>query len=362
MQPLKQREYRWDNIKFFLIFLVILGHAGERFADDFAIERGLFMFIYTFHMPAFIFISGLFSNRTVDSDRYRYDKLLPFLGVGVVLSLFRDLSLWVWNKGHEITLIDQNKISWFMFTLFVCYSVSWLFHKVPKKSFVMAGSIVFALAIGYCGWVGEDYALSRTIVYFPFFYAGYLIDRKKLNEYFEISTVRTNAIISTVAFFIFCLGANDRIYMMRPFVTGQHSYYDFEWGAHAYTFLIRAGYYLVAFLFMLAFMASIPDKEIKGVTSIGGKTLAIYFWHLPFIHSFLKIGPVNDFVGSNLAIMLIVCLALSVGGVYLFSLKPFVAVVNWLMNWENYRKVGSGVVNGAKKLAGGISGRGGKKD
>mgnify|MGYP007069918102 CR=1 FL=1 len=57
----------YDNIKFVLIILVVIAHA---FSIDFGISSyapALFIFINMFHMPAFIFISGLFhKNEQVD--------------------------------------------------------------------------------------------------------------------------------------------------------------------------------------------------------------------------------------------------------------------------------------------------------
>ena len=54
-----QRRYLWDNFKFFLIFCVVLGHYSGYYTDDIENMRRLFFFLYLFHMPAFIFVSGL---------------------------------------------------------------------------------------------------------------------------------------------------------------------------------------------------------------------------------------------------------------------------------------------------------------
>ena len=56
IQNTNERNYRIDNIRFILIFLVVFGHllgimTGSK-ADL------LYRFIYSFHMPVFIFITG----------------------------------------------------------------------------------------------------------------------------------------------------------------------------------------------------------------------------------------------------------------------------------------------------------------
>ena len=52
------RNTNLDSLKFFLIFLVIVGHCLDiglyaRFNND------LFRLIYSFHMPAFVILSGM---------------------------------------------------------------------------------------------------------------------------------------------------------------------------------------------------------------------------------------------------------------------------------------------------------------
>ena len=50
----------YDHAKLTLIFLVVLGHLIEPFIVKSRMLEGVFNFIYVFHMPAFIFISGYF--------------------------------------------------------------------------------------------------------------------------------------------------------------------------------------------------------------------------------------------------------------------------------------------------------------
>ena len=56
----KERDYRFDNIKCIMIFFVVLGHFLELFSGN--ISKAIYIFIYTFHMPVFIFITGYFGN------------------------------------------------------------------------------------------------------------------------------------------------------------------------------------------------------------------------------------------------------------------------------------------------------------
>ena len=77
----KKRLYLYDNLKFLLIVLVVLGHliddstvklfgdgGGETGVPQAKVFSGAFVFLYAFHMPLFLFISGLF-NRGHDDGR-----------------------------------------------------------------------------------------------------------------------------------------------------------------------------------------------------------------------------------------------------------------------------------------------------
>lgn len=58
----KKRDVYWDSLKFFLIALVVIGHFTELNNPVGSINRVIFNFIYLFHMPLFVFVSGRFSH------------------------------------------------------------------------------------------------------------------------------------------------------------------------------------------------------------------------------------------------------------------------------------------------------------
>lgn len=60
----KERDYLFDNIKGLLIFLVVFGHliSYSSFKKIHSIDF-IYLSIYIFHMPIFVFISGYFSKK-----------------------------------------------------------------------------------------------------------------------------------------------------------------------------------------------------------------------------------------------------------------------------------------------------------
>ena len=57
---IKKRDYLFDNYRTLLIFLVVAGHVIETIYRNNWFLEGLKWIIYSFHVPAFVFISGYF--------------------------------------------------------------------------------------------------------------------------------------------------------------------------------------------------------------------------------------------------------------------------------------------------------------
>ena len=73
---IKTREYQYDNLRFLLIALVVLGHLLE-IAGEFPHRELLYALIYSFHMPAFLFLSGMFAR--FDRIKWIFGMAMPYL-------------------------------------------------------------------------------------------------------------------------------------------------------------------------------------------------------------------------------------------------------------------------------------------
>ena len=117
------RDPLFDNIRGILIFLVVLGHLLERIRDHAAASTTLFV-IYTFHMPAFILITGYFSrNFELSSNRLRQlvtKVLVPYLVFQFLQTLIGQISTGKLNFRSLITsdFIVPHFALWFLLALF----------------------------------------------------------------------------------------------------------------------------------------------------------------------------------------------------------------------------------------------------
>ena len=88
-----QRDAFFDNAKYLAIVLVAVGHAWEPLKGDSRVLEAAYTVVYTFHMPAFIIISGFFS-RSFDMRPDRLRRLItgvavPYIVFETAYPLFR---------------------------------------------------------------------------------------------------------------------------------------------------------------------------------------------------------------------------------------------------------------------------------
>ena len=83
----KPRDYLFDNCKAFLILMVVLGHFTEGSYQHTDFLYTLKWLIVSFHMPAFIFISGYFSKRELSLSALIWKLGVPYLVYEVVYYL-----------------------------------------------------------------------------------------------------------------------------------------------------------------------------------------------------------------------------------------------------------------------------------
>lgn len=120
---LKRIDYI-DIAKYVAIFSVVVGHvlAYDLYGFDTAWKKSLLMsFIYSYHMPLFMFLSGLVSitaiqKRTVLNDVIKRIRILlvPFIIIGSLYSL--------WHYGNLDFFLSRMKFGyWYLWVLFVFY-------------------------------------------------------------------------------------------------------------------------------------------------------------------------------------------------------------------------------------------------
>jgi fucose 4-O-acetylase-like acetyltransferase len=269
---LKQRSYYFDNGKFFLIVLVVLGHLITSYQTDITINA-LYSTIYTFHMPAFILISGYFAKGFFDKEyiqKLAKKLLLPYVIFQIIYTIFYYYLLK--QDTFVIDLFTPQWSLWYLLSLFSMFLLLPLFTKM-KKGLSLLIAVAISLIVGYVDVIGDFLSLSRTFVYFPYFLLGYYLKK----EHFIKLSSRKNVIpailmmIGTFAFFYF-YRSFDHLWLF-----GSDSYANMD-TILSLAFLQRLLVYMVGVLMVFSLFALIPKKQYW-FTNLGKYTLYVYLLH-----------------------------------------------------------------------------------
>lgn len=159
------RDYGFDNIKVLLIFLVVLGHVLEGIGTDGNLGT-IRACIYSFHMPAFIFISGYFTgNYRRSAVKSITHFLLPYL-VFDTLWLYVNDGIW---PPEVMQLLTPEYIFWYLLCMVYWRLFAGLLSRIKGIFFI---SFAVAIAIGTYVPADRFLSISRAVAFLPFFVLG----------------------------------------------------------------------------------------------------------------------------------------------------------------------------------------------
>ncbi len=278
------RNYLIDNSKGILIFLVVLGHSLEFLRKDYDIVRIMYTFVYLFHMPVFVFISGYLS-KNIEKGRKNAVKTLfiPFLFFNTIWNVVEMyLQYFPGNNAGEITNITLFSFftpGWALWYIFSMFLWKIFLPDLLKIKNIFIISIIVGIAARLFSELGTFMALSRTLSFTPFFLAGYYTSEKKLHELRKFGQVPSILItgIGIALAILFVKLFN----IPGEFLWADRSYNHFEIGIIKSVILATLNYG-IGFLFIYVFANLVPKKETF-LCKLGRNTLSVYLLHTYFI-------------------------------------------------------------------------------
>lgn len=279
----KTRDYYFDNAKFILIFLVVLGHCIRPFTTSNELMYSLYGWIFFFHMPAFILISGYFAKNFRKPGHYKklvIKLLLPYVAFETLYALLVSL---LSDKKFELTLFSPYWIMWFLLSLF-CWQL--LLLVITKCPFPFLLSILIAVAAGYFDSFSKDFSLLRTFTFFPFFLAGYLLQKQHF-DYLKTTKVRIASVLFLTGLFAY-IHVFHNISFRWLWASRPYSYYGYE-GIEAASY--RLIYFVVMFGACAAFFSLVISQKTL-FSKLGIYTLYTYLLHGFFIRFFMYKQPI----------------------------------------------------------------------
>ena len=166
---------------------------------------------------------------------------------------------------------------WYILALFIYRLTIEAFGKIR---FIVPLSIIFALWAGTRPEFTTFLSVSRIVVFFPFFVAGYLWKSEYITAVRKFKGKLVLVPISAVLLWAIpnYMISNE---MSVAIFRGNHSYKlcgleDPE------GIVIRLLMYLVSFILIYTLLALLPDIKLP-LTYIGRRTMGIYFFHYPIM-------------------------------------------------------------------------------
>lgn len=314
-----KRNAYFDNAKLLLIFLVVFGHMIQPFEGGSQGVNTLYMWIYTFSMPAFIFLAGFFAKGSGNKKHIMNlakKLLLPYV---IFQLLYSGYYLFIGKTNWQTSIFEPHWSLWFLFSLFSWHILLTWFKKLPASASI-AVAILLGVMTGYINDIGHVFSLSRTFAFFPFFLTGYWVTTDKL------MLIKSNKLKVTSIFVMAAVAGG--IYIAPDFNSGwllaSKSYYDL--GSPIYGGFSRLLVYTTSTMMAISVLTWVPTARNR-LTYLGTRTLYVYLLHGFFIQFFREAGlfsvnNVLDIIGLSIISVSIV-FVLSCNPV-IFMWRPFI--------------------------------------
>lgn len=322
---MNKRAFYIDNIKAILIFLVVLGHFYE--TVDFQGRTGIYCLIYSFHMPTFIFLSGLCFKKA-NNNKFFKNLVYPYVVFQVLYTIFNALEA---GKGIKFQFSTPNWILWYILAMCLWHGVSNVINITEKNALpILAVSIIVALLVGFDKTVAGYFALSRTIAFFPFFFAGVCIKTLYYDKFegIVLSPPKMLKIIACVAVSV-CVAV---LFIFRWDLKNRWFYQSTPY-KQPYEVFIRAAILVCAVSFIIFLLVFIPKKKVPFLSYIGQNTMPIFLMH-GFVVRFLLH---RDYL-INIPLPIVTIPILSLLVVCIFALPPVVKVLRPFYSWPFQKK------------------------
>lgn len=169
----KERPYI-NVIKGFLILMVVVGHFGQTIGNILPesvsfIFQGFILFIYSFHMPLFVFVSGYLSkNLEKRRSKAFADLMIPYL----IFQCFCGICILILTKSWEVfsNIFVPQMGAWYLLALFIWRM---LLPEMIKIRHVMVYAVIISIITCCFTEIGTTMALKKVLGFMVFFLMGY---------------------------------------------------------------------------------------------------------------------------------------------------------------------------------------------
>lgn len=306
------------NLRFLLIICVFIGNAIEPLIQDIDAMHALYVWIFTFHMPLFVFVTGHFAKTNLLGLPGRRLMLQISLQYVIFQSLYSILDVAVFKvQNVHHSFFAPYLLLWFLASHLCWRVLLTVMNKwTPRQQ--LAVSLALGVLVGYLQVDGVWLSLSRTFVYLPFFIAGYHFSFAYLEKFLTpLARAITMSFAGVMLVAVVLWGQLiDAGWLYGSMTYGQLGH-D-EWYAGAY----RLALYALQLLAGIAFLSFVPLR-VSRLTDLGRRTLYVFLLH-GFIIRFAAASPLYDRITNTAASAMLI-----VGAIFLTLVLSHPLVRKW---------------------------------
>lgn len=320
------RSNLFDSLKYILVILVIYGHVIEPYRGNSQILLALHSFIYTFHMPLFIFLSGYFS-KNINSEKLKKWSVKSFETYAVFQILFTLITVLYFNYSFSVFnfFVIPYFALWYIFAL-ILWRIAIFFLKNYSKFLILTLSILISLLAGFIEAIGYEFTLSKTIVFFPYFIVGYYAADFNINYIRKIPKFYSFAFLTLLLIIYYNYSDVDTIKVLaasRPYtVINENEFIGLFY---------RVIFYILSIPACISIINIAPSNDF--LASYGKNSTVFYIYHMLFLFIINKIIAHFDLIPSFLTLSfaaVIVILILMIGCKISFINNSFNPISNWV--------------------------------
>jgi fucose 4-O-acetylase-like acetyltransferase len=272
-----RREPWFDNAKFLLVTLVVIGHSWVLLPEESLARNWCYDFLYLWHMPALLVVTGYLSRSFTWTGR-NLDRLVATVAVPYVLfeAMMSTFRIRVGNEdGIDTLFLQPHWPMWFLAALFVWRLATPLLKALPG-SLAMAVAVVVSLLGGLLP--GDVLDIGRTTAMLPFFVLG-LVARPQHVELLRTRGPRLGGVLLLGMAFVAAR-------FIDGFMRTEWLYWRSGYDAMEVSFVegaaVRLGLLSVAMLLALSALALVP-RGPAWFTPLGAATMTVYLFHGFFV-------------------------------------------------------------------------------
>jgi fucose 4-O-acetylase-like acetyltransferase len=267
------RDPWFDNAKCLLVTLVVVGHSWTLLPSNW-FHGSAYDFLYLWHVPAFVMVTGYLSRRFSwtrrDLRRLLTTVVVPYVVFEGLLALFRAT---VGGEHLERVWINPHWPMWYLAVLFLWRLATPLLRRLRHP---VAVSVAVSLA---GGWVGiEAFDLDRAFGLLPFFTLGLIAEQRHIDALRSYGArVLGVAALATAVVVAFWFGGR---------IGNEWFYYRTAYAELGADWLmgpvLRLAFLAAGTALALAFLSLVPTRRLW-LTGLGAASLVVYLGHGFFV-------------------------------------------------------------------------------